>query len=144
MSLQKIITAGILGTSAMTLFSYLVSELDDDNFKEPLLLKQLMQRVGTDEETAIVTAWVLHYAIGISFVAAYELIRKSKSQPTVKQGAAMGLVCGGIGIAVWKAVLKLHPAPPKNNRKRYYAQLLAAHVIFGITMAMYYQHSRHA
>ncbi len=42
MEFKKVLYAGILATSAMTIFSYLVSEITGENFREPELITMLI------------------------------------------------------------------------------------------------------
>tara|TARA_B100000678_G_scaffold281557_1_gene279529 strand:+ start:686 stop:838 length:153 start_codon:yes stop_codon:yes gene_type:complete len=36
-----------------------------------------------------------------------------------------------VGIGIWETAFRLHPNPPKVDKKDYYSQLLVAHSIFG-------------
>ena len=42
---KKVLSSGIIGTSAMTIFSYLVSELMKDNFREPEIQTYLIKNI---------------------------------------------------------------------------------------------------
>lgn len=128
----------------MTLFSYVVSVLVKDNFKEPELLGILIKRLGADlnKPLATLAGWQIHYAVGVIFVTVYTLLWERKAlRPGLKSGIFLGLISGVIGIGFWKIVFTLHPDPPRIQLKKYYVQLLLAHVLFGIGSAWPQQES---
>jgi hypothetical protein len=131
----NIIKGAVQGTDMMTLFSSLVSDAEKQEFTEPVLLAELIKRAfpSTKQKTAEVEGWVLHYAIGFIFSGAYQLLFKSTGQkPTLLKGALLGAASGLIGIGAWKAFFTAHPGPPRLDYSKYYWQLLAAHIVFGI------------
>ena len=139
MQTEKILRAGVFGTSAMTLFSYLVSESEGKNFKEPEVLSELMTRLFPKAEKSLTlpAGWALHYAMGFTFSAAYRFLWKNSGlKPTVKTGLIFGALSGLIGVSVWKTVFKFHPNPPKIHIKDYYRHLIMAHLIFGAFAAL--------
>lgn len=141
MKIKKIVLAGTVGTSAMTLFSYAVSEYIDKNFKEPRVLGTLLERVlFTGRRTTEPAGWLLHYGMGLVFTSAYDFIwRRTGIKPTIKSGLIMGGVSGLVGIGVWDLTFKTHPNPPALNLKRYYGHLILAHLIFGAFTALGYR-----
>jgi hypothetical protein len=138
---KKIVLAGTAGTSAMTLFSYAVSEYIDKNFKEPRVLGALLERVlFTGRKNTEPAGWLLHYGVGLAFTSAYDFIwRRTSIKPTVKNGLIMGGVSSLAGIAVWDLTFKTHPNPPAIHLKRYYGHLILAHLIFGAFTAIAYK-----
>jgi uncharacterized membrane protein YsdA (DUF1294 family) len=136
------ITSGLVGTSLMTWFSYQVSQHKEQQFREPVLLSTLIDRLRNDPEagTSNLKGWLIHYGIGTLFSTAYhQLWQKTNMKPTLKNGLWLGSLSGLIGIAAWKMVFHLHPKPPRIDFKRYYAHLLLAHAIFGAAAAMGYR-----
>ncbi|MEO7175375.1 MAG: hypothetical protein ABIV51_05930 [Saprospiraceae bacterium] len=139
MGLIKILSSAIIGTSAMTLFSYIISQSKNKNFLEPELVSQLVKRLpksytGTQADIA---GWTAHYAIGVLFVAIYtKTWAVMKIKPSVSSGAILGTLSGVVGVVGWHCMFKLHPAPPPKNRKQYYEQLIIAHTVFGIFSAL--------
>jgi hypothetical protein len=132
---DKIILAGFTGTSFMTLFSYLVSEVQEENFKEPELLGKLLQTLAPDvnKDLGRFIGWNLHYFVGFIFAFLYaSLWERTKVRPTLKSGLILGALSGMVGLTVWKLCFRVHPNPPKINFKRYYGHLLATHLIFGV------------
>ena len=133
MHLSKIFIAATCGTTAMTAYSYLVSETKDKNFEEPELLGNMLYKLASlKKKTAYSTGWLLHYAVGIFFTLIYQrLLRKWRISANVKNGFAVGLITGIFAAAVWRVTFLLHPAPPLVDQRRFYSQLTIAHIIFG-------------
>lgn len=142
MQTGKILISGIVGTSAMTLFSYLVSRSKNRNFREPELLGDLIYRlpVSTSKPSAQLAGWGIHYAIGILFVACYsELWEQTKLKPTLTSGAMLGAANGVVGATGWKLMFKAHPNPPAKDLEPYLGHLIPAHVVFGVFNAIIYK-----
>jgi hypothetical protein len=135
MNVGKIISATVMGTSMMTLFSYQLSKLTRKQFREPELLSALLSRLKlyNSKPPYAVDGWMLHYVAGSFFVMAYDkLWRESRVNEAYKKGALLGLASGFFGAEVWRQVLKLHPDPPRVDFKNYYKQLVVAHIVFGL------------
>jgi hypothetical protein len=144
MKLNKMIWASIAGTTAMTLFSYFISQKKRKNFKEPELLGKLIHRAipSADKENMQATGWVVHYTAGAVFAAIYyQLLKYTDVKPTVGNGLLVGALSGLPAIAIWYTVLTLHPNPPHTSN-RYYGHLVAAHVVFGAFTFLAYQASK--
>jgi hypothetical protein len=135
--MTKSIWAGIAGTAAMSVFSYLISNKKKKNFREPDLLAKMVKRVVPlfTRDTAEATGWTLHLTAGITFAAVYyELLKKLDLEPTVLNGLITGGLSGIPAVAIWAAIFERHPHPPKltsSARKNYYKHLIAAHLVFG-------------
>lgn len=143
MSLRKILWAGTLGTSTMTLFSYAVSKKTGKQFSEPELLEKFLKRKGLKRSSALLSAWVVHYTIGSLFVKIYDLIWKRRSiNPKANNGAILGAISGIVAIIVWKNALRSARMLKPIFRNEYYFQLFLAHVIFGITAALTYSNTQ--
>lgn len=135
MQTRRILFAGILGTSAMTLFSYLVSEAKRKNFREPELLGQLLKRLPNKCSTpaAQISGWGIHYAIGISFMACYsEIWKRTGHKPTLVSGVVLGAANGVVGVTGWKLMFEAHPNPPAKELNSFFGHLILAHVVFGL------------
>ena len=142
MPTSTILIPAMVGTSAMTLFSYLVSESKHENFREPDVLRQLIQRLPTtgSNDSAQLTGWGGHYAAGLLFVFVYhQLWKQNKIKPSIASGTLLGAVSGLAGMIVWKVVFRLHPNPQPKNLNQYFRHLLFAHVVFGIFSALTYK-----
>jgi hypothetical protein len=142
MNVTKVITAGIVGTSMMTLFSYWISEDKDKQFREPALLAILLKRMlkSNDDGPFLLSGWIIHYNVGLLFTLLYDkLWQKTNAKPTVVNGMVLGILCGLFGKEVWKTVLRLHPNPPLIDKKAYFSHLILAHAIFGIFVTLGYR-----
>lgn len=133
--IEKIIIAGIVGTTFMTLYSYLKAKKENQQYVEPVLLNELIDNSGkmpeVEEEETHPAGWSLHYGAGIAFVAAYwALWRKALHNPTLPKIIIIGSLSGAAGILVWKTLFSNHDNPPHNYRYGYYRQLFFAHIIF--------------
>jgi hypothetical protein len=145
MNAAKIIFSGITGTSLMTLFSYAVSGAGKKNFKEPELLAALEKTALTDaiKALALPAGWGTHYSIGIVWAAVYEYFwQKKLMKRTVKNGLILGGLSGLTGIAIWKLTFKIHPDPPRIDFRKFYIQLLIAHLIYGLGVTVTSRDSR--
>ncbi len=134
MKSNNIIIAGIAGTTAFTLFSYLISKGLGKNFKEPALIGKMVERSipALDERESAFTGWLSHYLIGVAFAAAFEeIIEVTGIKPTISNGIITGALSGFPAALTWDSALKLHPAPPRGRSLLYYSQLLVGHAIFG-------------
>ena len=145
MNTKGIITAGITGTTFMTAFSYLVSEMKNRNFKEPNLLQKMIFRImpWQDKQTATAGGWLVHYFAGLLFATVYErLWEKTRLEPTFRNSLAFGAISGLLAIAVWKATLTFHPNPPKTNFRRYAGHLFVTHLVFAVFATLGYRFMR--
>ncbi|MDB5014588.1 MAG: hypothetical protein JWQ25_2790 [Daejeonella sp.] len=138
MRFTKILIPTVVATSAMTLFSYLLSESANRNFREPKLLGEIIKRntpVKSFRDSYIL-GWVAHYLAGMAFITVYDRIwTKSSQKPNINSGALLGGISGIIGVLVWKFTLHVIPQPPLLPRLKFYTQLLPAHLVFGIFAA---------
>lgn len=141
MKLGKILLAAAVGTSFMTLYSYIISKREKDQFVEPVLLNELADTTDelpdvTDKETHPV-GWAAHYGMGLLFVLAYYFLwRNSLRSPGIIKGLLIGAASGLVGIIGWKIMFAANDNPPHNNRDKYYRQLFFAHIVFSF-FAMY-------
>lgn len=136
---SNIIISGLAATSAMTLFSYIVSDRQDENFREPDLLAAFLKKsFDTGKEISPPLGWATHYLIGTGFATGYTLLlRLAGTRPSSKNGILYGALAGATGLAWWKVLFENHPNPPKTHRKGFYAQLIIAHLIFGLTLSAF-------
>lgn len=136
MKVGKILLSGLVATSLMTLFSYLASNAEKENFKEPELLAELEDEAlpAKSKYLALPAGWVTHFSIGILWALFYGFIwEKMKIKPTTKSGLALGAFSGVTGIIIWDTAFRLHPKPPKTNFKQFYKQLFFAHLVYSLT-----------
>jgi hypothetical protein len=134
---KKVLLSGMLGTSGMTVFSYVASELMSENFREPeimcFLFKNLLVNPQQYEPYLILLAWSVHYVIGFIFVLIYvKLWDNNTLKSNLVSGIFLGAICGVVGIIGWYFTLKIHPNPPSLNLKNFFIILFFAHIVFGI------------
>lgn len=132
----QLLIATVAATSAMTLFSYILSAGFKELYKEPLLLKYLLMKlkIAVSDRVKEILAWGIHYAIGFVFVLGYYLLWVNGIILfTILVGMGLGAICGIIGIISWMIMFKLARFEQKAGDKGYYFQLFVAHIIFGVT-----------
>lgn len=135
MNLIKTFVSGFAGTSAMTLFSYAVSDDKAKNFKEPELLGLLMKDSMDRKNLAVPAGWLTHYSIGITWAAVFELVWcRSNVKPNKKSGIVLGSFSGLMAIMIWKAVFNIHHKPPKIDYNRFYGHLFLAHIVYSLSV----------
>lgn len=134
-TILKITAGAFIGTSLMTSFSYLLSNLLDKQFREPVLLNSFLQRhrfFDTDSISAI-TGWFIHYGMGFLFVFIYHFIWSSTAiDPNLISGSLLGFINGLVGLSGWALVFHNHPKPPSIDKYAHYLHLVFAHILFGI------------
>ncbi len=125
----------------MTAFSYLFGYLVRENTKEPDLLGKLVHRLfpGTTRMQSKIAGWTAHYLVGLLFV---ELYARWWERSSIRANRKTGLVFGGMSglaaILIWKFTLAAHPFPPAINFKKFAANLLFAHLVFGLVAVIAY------
>jgi hypothetical protein len=142
MKAKDVLTAGITGTTFMTLFSYLVSAADDENYSEPERLGQLADRLipKLSEEQGQALGWLGHFGVGMLFSLIYvELWRRRWPKSSIKNNLIVGGISGIMAVAIWKTTFKMHPVPPALSFNKYYLQLVPAHVVFAVFAGIGYQ-----
>ena len=138
LSIQTL-TMAFVGTSLMTMFSYVIGMIRKKKFSEPALLNELISRLKQKSLGVLVpiAGWLLHYFIGLLFIISYQLYwRESDSHPTIINCIILGALSGVIGICGWKLTFRIHPRPPSIDFKEFYSQLFFAHVVFGVSAFM--------
>ncbi|PWK79061.1 hypothetical protein LX99_01517 [Mucilaginibacter oryzae] len=126
----------------MTLFSYLVSVAENENFSEPERLGQLAGRLlpKLSQQQRWSLGWLGHYGVGMLFALVYvHLWRSGKLKHDLLTRIWLGGVSGIIAVAVWKATFKAHPRPPALSYDKYYIQLVPAHMVFALFAGLGYQ-----
>jgi hypothetical protein len=141
MKTNEMIVASLAGTTLMTGFSELMSEVKGSNYNEAEILGELLNRITPLRKTqARLAGWLAHYGVGVVFAAMYDLyLKQTNSKANVVNGSLYGFLSGLAGVGIWKATFKMHPNPPGVDLKTYYPQLVLAHVIFGLVTASAYQ-----
>jgi hypothetical protein len=142
METKKIIAATVVGTSVMTLFSYLMSRNQKKNFTEPDVLSEIVAENNSSlsKEESKPIGWGAHYGVGLAFTGLYSQVwEHTPIKPSLASGAALGALSGLAGILGWTQLFDFHHPTSSDYRKKYYAQLMAAHIIFGMGAAAGYK-----
>ncbi|MEL1252312.1 hypothetical protein AAEO57_00885 [Flavobacterium sp. DGU38] len=140
-ALLQIVVATIAATSAMTLFSYVISASFRELYKEPVLLTFLLTQLKIDLslKSKATLAWLLHYFIGFIFVVIYHFLWVNNIlQLSLWSAFLLGSLSGIIGIAGWMILFRLTDYKPDIDYKGYYIQLFFAHIIFALVAALFY------
>jgi hypothetical protein len=117
-TLFQITIVSVAATSAMTLFSYIISEKFRKLYKEPVLLTLLLTKTKLkfSSQTKKILAWLIHYFIGFVFVLAYQLVWVNPfSDISIISGLLLGCITGVIGIIGWMLLFKIADYQPKIN-----------------------------
>ena len=117
----------------MTAFSYGVSVIYRQQFREPVLLNNLLYRANVLHHPRLNHGygWTIHFTVGLLFNVPYYFLQEGHT-PTWLIYLLFGAFSGAIACVVWEIAFLLHPNPPTINYKGFYIQLFIAHIIFGM------------
>lgn len=134
MEWKQLVMAGVEGTTFMTAFSYLVSLLTRDNFREPDLLGKFYRGwfPSMNIQPAEIAGWITHYQLGIVWTLAYRQILKKLPASRIAR-LSFGLLSGIIAVVVWRWLFRINPSKPRINYREFYIHMLAAHIVFSLT-----------
>jgi hypothetical protein len=139
MNAKGILFSATAATSFMTAFSYLLSESQKKNYREPELLATLLENRWPDlqRQQALPASWATHYALGIIWAIAHELILENTPlKPNTSSSLLLGAFGGLTGIVIWGMLFKSNPQPPKIHYRSFYRQLVLAQLIFSATVVI--------
>jgi len=132
-----VLAEAFTGIVLMTFFSYLVTQVFMDCHMDPRLLNFLFAQTKIEVLSDKRAGWIVHYAIGVLFVVAYQVIWNTTAiNPTWPTAFWFGVISGLIGIGGWTIMFSVARQKPKINFLGYFAQLLVAHVVFAIGVVM--------
>jgi hypothetical protein len=130
-NLIKSAVSDIIGSTFMSLFSELITEKKQEQFKQHHILSHLIRKMPLNQDNRLAVGWIAHYLTGVSFnVANQTIINKLRTSPTFFNGLLLGALNGSAGIAIWKAAYEPHPSSPNIRLNKYLAHLVLAHLIF--------------
>ena len=143
-TIGKVIIAGVVGTTFMTLYSYLKAKKEDQEYLEPVMINKLIDNSknlpSIADEDLHAAGWILHYTTGVGFFTMYHLLwKKALVKPTIFKSILLGSISGIVDILVWKQLFAQHDRPPRNYRYGYYRQLFVAHIVFAISAVPAYK-----
>ena len=141
--LIHILVSGVLGTSIMTLFTYIIASITGKELSEPKFLNRLMWNSNLfhiEKDDYHLFGWCIHVFIGIVFAASLMLFKICTGfDLTICIGIFLGFVLGLIGVAGWTMLFTLHHNPPEIDFKLFLSQLVIAHMVFGLVVSSYVQ-----
>ncbi len=137
MNFFDLFIASLAGTSAMTLFMYILSFITGYKTKVINVLGTLLTfQAGPNGELstsplAVSIGSIAHYAIGFAFTLVYGWIWwKELLQPDWWSILILGTISGILAIGFWGTVLKIHPRPPRVKLSAYLIAIFFAHYVF--------------
>lgn len=133
-----VIAGAVIGTSIMTAYSWLMSTVKNNNFKEPVLLGQMAHRLTpwVKRKKSRWVGWGMHYLVGLLFAESYApFFSDIPGKINLVKGLVFGGLSGIAAILIWKFSLDSHPLPPHVNFIHFAGQLFVAHLIFGFFAA---------
>ncbi|HKJ49651.1 MAG TPA: hypothetical protein VJ973_11205 [Christiangramia sp.] len=140
MELLKVIIAAILGTVLMTTFSYVISRIKSQQFKEPKLLNMILRRSTYEMNPSnnSILGWVVHFSIGVILMTLFYIFHLTFSfSISLVSILIYGISAGILSIISWHLMFMLRLNTPDIALKEYYIQLLIAHVLFALGAAVF-------
>ncbi|MFW6290120.1 MAG: hypothetical protein ACOC0R_04045 [Mariniphaga sp.] len=138
--MKNIARMAAIATTGMTLFSYAISYVFKEKFLETMLLNQLVFPRHKETRKNHPAGFVIHFITGTFFSKLFDTLwKKTVLHPDFGTSFSFGFISGLVGITGWHIFFTLHPDPPKVKQKKFYAQLLAAHVVFGVLNGLVYK-----
>lgn len=132
----RLLGASIFATSAMTVFSYVLSKVCKENFSEPDLLSKVIAKRAHPVPKGILQAWAVHYLIGILWSVVYQIPNNGRPGTSSAPGkvAVFGIVSGLIAAAAWRIMLERHPQTLRASGPSFFLQLVPAHVVYAFAL----------
>ncbi len=124
----------------MTFFSYLLSNKENKQFREPEMLNSLLKGskiFSNSIEKNHVLGWLIHYTIGFAFVVVFVFLYHTDWIEFNILSLLIFRICAGIlGIIGWQIMFLLNSDPPKIHLKYFYLQLIIAHLVFSLFLML--------
>jgi hypothetical protein len=136
MIVQKILLPSITATSLMTLFSHFIAAEEKKNFSEAKLLGKIEKKqLHIPKRFAISAGWTTHYTVGVMMTLLFEMYKLYvNKKPAAYHTMIYGAFAGLLAIGAWSQLLKMLPRRSGNYYKKFYMQLIFAHVIFAAAL----------
>ena len=143
MEFLRMLSAAFAGTAVMTVFSYIVAEIMNTQFREPQLLNRLLsssKMIKGKFRKSSLAGWLIHYSIGTMFVLCFAILWDYTQIGIGWTSATIFGFCAGIvGILGWKTMFTLNSDPPEILLKDFSVQLIIAHIIFALGAFVFYR-----
>ncbi|WP_207420109.1 hypothetical protein [Desertivirga brevis] len=138
MKIRRTLLTSTVATSIMTAFSYLISSLKKENYREPELLAGIVDHlVVKDKRQQRLTAdgWLIHYTMGAVWSPIQLYVLKHKdTKANYVHAAAFGVFGGITGSIIWELSFRAACYRPKINKRAFYLHLVLAHVVYSISL----------
>lgn len=136
MSIMLFILVWLISVLCMTIFSALWSKISGNQFREPALLSQLLDRhVGKANlpRQGRALGWVIHFLLGIFFLGFYEVFwQLTNVERSLIWGLIFGSLLGVLGIFGWKILFNAVDFSSAFNYRQYYIHIYFAHLVFSL------------
>src|ERR1700709_1901502 len=129
MIVKKVLLPSVVATSIMTLFSYLIADIENKNFSEPELLAKIeKKKLAASKQFALPAGWITHYMVGVLMTLFFDITwQQFKIKSAFHRGITSGL--GGlIAMGSWRILFTALPKRSNNFYKKFYTQLFIAHI----------------
>jgi hypothetical protein len=134
MDIDTILKITLFSTVVMTVFSYVLTRILNEDLVEPywlnvLLFKKrlLLRPLG----------WLIHFITGIGFFYLLVVLNAILDFGIIINGLAVGVLEGFIGILMWYIAFNFIEKPDNLKLKLYYYNLMGAHIIFSYTALIF-------
>ena len=138
----KILCVSIGSTALMTMFSYMASFLANKNFREPELINLILNNLRYfpfNISKRSVVGWIAHFLIGLIFtLLGFTLLALTELGPDATFGIIFGSVAGILAIIAWTFCFKITKRILSYSRSIFNFQIFIAHVLFGLSLALFY------
>ena len=132
--ITKSITAGIIGTTVMTLFMMIAPMMGMPKMSAPHMLSGMLV-------VPIAVGWIMHFMIGTIFAFAYafffiNVLKKVSSN--ILKGAIFGFAVFIFAQIMMAIMGMMMPMPPmEGNMMLMMIGSIMGHIVFGITVAIF-------
>ena len=126
----------VYSTFFMTVFSYICGYITGHQFREPELLNQLVKTsvIPLKPNKKNILGWMIHLGFGVIFGVILKLSWSYFNFSSIIGFSIIaGIIAGMMGVLGWQVMFRLNPRPPKIQLRKFYLQLVIAHIIFTFT-----------
>lgn len=129
--------ASVLATSAMTLFSYTLSRMCRENYREPEMLAEILSEndISRNKTANSPGGWLTHFFVGALWSWTDELLASERARvsPSGKT-AVLGIGSGIISAIAWRLLLGRHRHILRRTKPSFFVQLVPAHVVYAAVL----------
>lgn len=141
--MSEAILAGIIGTSVMTVYVYLIAWITGARLGViHILASVLNERPGIDYSTKhLIVAGFVHYLIGVLFALTYlQLVVLEVASIATVSAIIYGLLIGSLAVLVWRLTFALRGKPAEVPLKTYLLSIGSGHIVFSLTIIQVFEY----